>query len=37
LFDTPTDAEEYLKAFRSLFPDEQRYAYYATEVRAVQD
>ncbi len=34
LFDTPADAEEFLKVYRvSLTPNEQRYVYYITEVR----
>jgi len=37
LFDTRADAEEYLRACYSLFPDEQRYACYMMEVRAVAD
>lgn len=35
LFDTRIEAEEYLKAFFALLPDEKYYAYYITEVRAV--
>jgi hypothetical protein len=35
LFDTRIEAEEYLKAFFALLPDETYYAYYITEVRAV--
>jgi hypothetical protein len=33
LFDTPADAEEYLKEYFSVFPDERRYANYLIEVR----
>ena len=38
LFDTPTDAEAYLQAFRASLPpdwDEHWYTYYTTEVRAL--
>jgi hypothetical protein len=36
LFDTPADAEEYLKVYRSLLaPGLQQYVYYTTEVRGV--
>ncbi len=35
LFDTRAEAEEYLKAFFALLPDEQHYAYYITEVTAI--
>lgn len=40
LFDTPSDATEYLRAYLSLLPadwDEHRYRYHTTEVRAVAD
>lgn len=40
LFDTPANAEEYLKTYLSLLPldwDEHRYRYYTTEVRAIAD
>lgn len=37
LFDTQAEAEEYLKAFFTLLPDEQHYAYYMIEVRAIAD
>ncbi|HSV99163.1 MAG TPA: hypothetical protein VLI39_03260 [Sedimentisphaerales bacterium] len=37
LFDTQAEAEEYLKAFFTLLPDEQRYAHYMIEVRAIAD
>jgi hypothetical protein len=40
LFDTPTDAEQYLEAYLSLVPpdwDEHKYTYYTTEVRAIAD